>query len=530
MKVITVDGIAIVAGLDWEQFQADQGESKARRKVLSHRKGVHYGTQVENGILRALGLVQPVHKKMPKEPSGAALLALANQAYQDRRADRAEPGSQSAEETNWIVVENLGQDQYWVAVVYDGLPLPGSDAITSRSEAIEIVELMLDTSSAYMVHSPDLDIRNEMSVKAQVTEKGFKSLVQGENIKSSKAALRQVAGLSSKVVLTVILLLVALTLGLGYQQLAKKRAAAAAAAEAANRRAQEERLGAQTRAEYAEQVRAAILKALAEGKRAVEQRLGGPPPGVLVRQWSRVVTGLPFNWAGWGFSGIECIWEGAASSCQIHLVRGPYGINRLLAEVRPDAVVHGDRADYSVRLPEAPNRPARWDRIQSTTAFSVGLISDLQLLNGTGVTYTNEDSKEIQQAVKLPPPPKSLFKGTEPPIKVDPVKMGVAAGKMTFSGDGLWQLEGVARLSTHPALSLMSLRFTQVGEGRGNGWTWSAEFQYLVRTAPRPTLPTVALPDNVLISVDLPAEFSVPSAPNVSPAVPPPPPATPPGK
>lgn len=508
MKVITIDGVSITVGLAWYVVSRERA---ALKELYGKHKGVRNGILLEEGVFKAVGMV-PAGQKPPKAPSGAAMVAMANQAHEAGRINGSSAsrtsGPATGEDAPWILVESVGPSEYWFVAVKNGLPLPGTDLLLSRADLLGQLQLMAEELPSVVLYSPDAAIRHDMDGLCTTHEKGFNDLIREYQVKTKKAQLRQINGIPSLAITIIGSLIVIGVLWGGYDYLIKKQRVAAAAAQAAANQAQRDQLEYQEKAEYATQVRRAILEALELGKQAVDQRLNTPMPGHVVEQWTGVVQALPFNLNGWRFSNTACAFVADDSACTVKLNRTELGINRMLMAARPDAIIIGEQAEYSETLEALPRRPSDWTRLEGAPELSVGLVSDLQLLKGAGVRYTNSDSAEIEQPVNMPPPPKSLFQaGTaQPTPQAAPVKMGVAKGTLTVSGDALWQLEGVMKLSNHPALSLTDVAFN-LTSGRAS---WVVNMEYLIRTAAAPVLPTVALPDNVLITVDLPEKYKIP--------------------
>lgn len=518
MRVVEIGDMRIAIGLDWDSVSVASAGGKTRSpgkavgEVLASKKGVRYGIKIKNGAVINVGTV-PAGHKMPKAPSGMALLAFAAQSAEENKDGQSLPSSQSINEANSILVENLGDGQYWVAIVLDGMPLPSGDIVASRSDVNGVLQEMM-TSTAFTLNSPDDEIRNQFSSSAaQTTDRGFLKLIKAQDIRPSKGALSQVAGIPPVVVYALLFVLTLIAVWLGYYYLVKKGQDVAAEARRRAQLAEQARQEAQALTDYQASVYKAVLAALSEGRKDVDQVIATPTPSGLITGWGSGMLRQPHSIAGWKLTAVNCSMAAGVSPCTVSLSRTSDTTFRMLLTTRPDAELNGEQATYQFDAPTPPSRTAQWGSMRSAKAFNTGLVSDLQLLKrGSGVGFTLSAGTEVTKTIKMPPPPVGLVKaGAEaPPPAPPPVRMGVSTGSLALSGVGLWQLPSVARLLENPALSLVSMKFTPTGDG----WdaTWSMVLSYVIRTAPTPTLPAIILPDKTVLNVPLPDEYV--AAPN----------------
>ena len=116
MQITQLRGKKWVIGLDWEILAGDLS-IKQEAKDVAEKTNCNYGLLIEYENQYAIGLSQ----KSSKEPSAALNLALANQE------SRAQNGLDNY--PDWIVVEEAGEDKYWMGVIKNGLPAPQFDAV-----------------------------------------------------------------------------------------------------------------------------------------------------------------------------------------------------------------------------------------------------------------------------------------------------------------------------------------------------------------------------------------------------------------
>ena len=88
-------------------------------KEIAEKTSSNFGVVIEHDGQFSIGLSKKVN---PKNPSANLYLALANQ---EKRATDTSANYYP----DWIVVEEVGDDKYWMAIIKNGIPTPQSDAI-----------------------------------------------------------------------------------------------------------------------------------------------------------------------------------------------------------------------------------------------------------------------------------------------------------------------------------------------------------------------------------------------------------------
>lgn len=498
-KIVKLKEASIVIGLEWELLDYGVAERKAIRDILKKNSGVKSGVLVRAADVATLGMMGPGQKK-PNVPSGAALLALANQDAQARVTGQ----SSSIEDNQWIVVERLGEDEYWVVDIKDGVPLPGTDFVASYEKVRLYLSEMIE-GTGFKVFTTDSDIQAAVSHQAMTIPKGAADLIE-ELEKPSRGNLKTLSGIDPAMVgvIVVFAVLVGGFFAWDYwNEFSQRQAQQRAASERASAEAQ--RLAAEKQ-EYVQAIEKAVHEALDQGVESVNSALRIASPRDVIRAWTDIVGQTPLNHSGWSTESLECLMETATQPvCIVNLRRTDMGINRILLTDYPQAEINGDDASYVIRGPELAVREPMWSEVDSAQAFMMGLMSDFQFVRKTGLNYTQGESKDVVQSIAMPTPPASVFNpaDTGQATPVPPINTGMAQGTIGLGGEDLWLLQGISQLIDRSAISLTSMSVDVSGYSKQ---PWTAQGTFFIRTLPAPVIPVVPGPDGP-ITISLPAKY-----------------------
>ena len=507
MKSVRFQTIDTVIGLDWSALSGDVSERRAIKALAEQHKGSKAGVLVKHGGVSLMGLV-PAGDKLPKVPSAAAWLALANQAAADKKpaAATSVPTTESATDSNdWIVVEDIGGQFYWFVIIREGVPLPSTDAVVDE-ETLTAVLLETLESGPYVVYSPSAEVRGWASSAVRVEARGVSDLVAG--VKPGKAMPKPLSGVSALVVVCLIFFVLA---GAGWWAFsAWQKNQAAKAAEIARLQTASKKAAdlEREKSQYVASVKAAVVKALDAGDASIRASLNSPAPAETINAWVELMENVPIDHAGWTLTGFKCMGPTQGKvSCEVALKRSEYGINRLLLEDHPDAVLTGDSATYVVAMDAPESRPTVRSDLEGADAFNLRFVSDLQMLHLTETSYALAPSKEIVQAIKMPAAPTAKFKpgqAAKAGGSAGPIQMGVSTGNVSLKGKALWQLKGMGEFLQGPNLVVKSM---SVSVSSSSFQGWSLEGAYYIRSRPEPLLPTITGADGQPIVVELPAAY-----------------------
>ena len=128
MELLTIGNKKWAVGLEWEILPGD-GTVAQEAKDVAEKTGLKYGVLVDYDSNFSIGLTQ----KNTKLPSAALYLALANQDFRENNAD-------TTDYPDWVVIEDVGDDKYWMGVIKSGLPSPQYDMLLSLAEVKEKIK------------------------------------------------------------------------------------------------------------------------------------------------------------------------------------------------------------------------------------------------------------------------------------------------------------------------------------------------------------------------------------------------------
>lgn len=533
MKIIRLGDTEVVAGLEWSAIRSPSSsgaaaisEKKALASFLSSNKGSSRGVVVSVNDYTVVGRPEQKVKVKTKAPSAAAMFAMA----QEKETSGAAPSTTGVTETegtgedhNWIIAEqiigpvegfeNPSEPLFWLGIARNGLPLPGADIIVPRSKAIEEITEMLAASSGATVFTVDRDIRYHVVGHVMVVEKKFEDVVRGAGIDQNKAQVKMFS-MAAPIAIGVVGVTV-LVLGgyFGWEAWSNARAQELARQQAAQSAAEQARQASEETKKYTSDVRAALENGLRSGMTEISDAMAAASPYEMIEAWRDIIYNMELYQHTWNLKGVNCGVEGDEPFCVVSLARDNMGTDRVLLEERPDAIIEGDNAQYTLRGKPVAPRSIELPYLVSRNAFSRGLISDLQILRMSGISHTAEASKEVTKTVSLPEPssmvaiPTVVSQETGEEVSgattsVD-IQLGVAKGEISIQGDQIYQISGIARYVDQPNIRANSLEVTFSDDTDGR---WSLNLDYVVRTLPAPIVPPVPVGDEQ-IKIDIPEEY-----------------------
>jgi len=504
-RIIKMENTQVILGLEWFLLDARDGKDKplperrAVQKVLKENAGVKAGVVVRSADTAVLGLMPKGHKK-PSVPSGAALLAFASQDAQGRSTGQ----SSSIEDTQWMVVERLGDDEFWLVDLRDGVVVPGADFVGSLDKVRQYMDEMLQ-DPGFKVFSTDPEIQHIAEHRATIIHKDAATLISDIE-KPARGNLKTLSGLDPTMLAVIVAFALAVGGFFGYDYFSKMQKERQLREQAAARQSEEaQRLKKETD-DYVANVKTAILTALDAGVEGVNTALQTPSSREVLGAWVSLIENVPVNHSGWTTERVECLMETPEKPlCTVYIRRGPSGINRILLEDYPDVQLNGDEGSYVVRGPDLTPRGADWNQLDSAHGFMMGLVSDLQFIQVAGLSYNQSASSDIVQAVTLPTPPASLFTpGTEQAAAPAPVNTGISKGDLGLTGEGLWQLPGLGKLLDRNGVGVKGMNL----DLKSSKEAWQLQSEYFIRSLPSPVLPVIVGPKDVgAITVELPEKY-----------------------
>lgn len=508
-KKVSLGDMDVVVGLEWTALSNDVPERKALSEYMSKSKA-------RRGIIirhEGVTVVGRLDNKTGSTPSANALLALASQKkIEDIGGTVADSSEVTSAEHNWIVVEPVyqeGSDIFWMGAAKNGVPLPGSDILGTKEEIIHEVLNLIMSNDKFTVFTKDKDVRfNVVGQVSNVDERSFADLTRSASSKKATPRLFSIATLLAVGILLAAFLAVGLWFAYSKWDDAQKQKAAALAAAAQQKAASAQ--AAASLAQYEEEVKKAVLDGLEQGMQEVETSLAGAGPNETISSWSRLIYSVDSDQGGWTIDHFECANEEATPKCTVFLKRGDMGVNRVLLDIHPDAVIEGDEATFVVSGPAISPRSINMQALGSATDFSRTTMSQLQIIRTTDITHTVAESKDVTKEVAIPAPATAMATAAdaagaapEPPKPVI-IQLGFGSGSLALTGTALWQLTGIARELDTPSIRAkdLTVRYDPISGVA----QWTLNVEYLVRTLPQPIIPVVQFGEKNIV-VKLPEKY-----------------------
>lgn len=479
MQTVDFKGKKWVIGLDWEVLPGNK-TIKAESKDVAVSEKKAYGVLITQGMSEnqhsgqggkfvAIGLAN----KPSKYPSAALSLALANDA-------ESNSASEFDYKTDWIVIEELPNDRYWMVGISKSVPLPQTDVVLDRTSLIEKINNLL-INDVFKIFTTSAEIREVYEGQKEIINKGINELTADIH---TKTKFKKLTGIPQNVMIAGAVV-VAVTVGfLGFQTYSESALAQKQRAEVAARAAQEE---AEKQKLYEEQMRQYELAYKEAKDTAIQNVVNGlaGDPNKLLNAFYQVVGDLDLGSSGWKINNINCqfnhILEQKAN-CTLNFKRTGLTTNRMLLQDYPDAVINGDDASV-VRNLIAPDDTFKKQTINALnelpTAKTWGfdMISQLQLLKIVKVDHIVSASNEIFFTPPVKPlseQEKAAFLVPETPT---PVSIGVSSGTIELTSKNFVILREVADNIDFKSVGVTNVDFTM----DRNELSWKVLMNYYVK-------------------------------------------------
>lgn len=478
MQIVDIKGKKWAIGIEWE-ILAGESTIKQEAKEVAERSLSNHGVIIDYDAITGVGLVK---KSPPKAPSAALYLALANQDY------RAQV---SPTETflDWIVLEDMGDDKYWMAVIKSGIPAPQFDAVFDITTVKDrIAELLINDT--YQVYSKSTEISALFEGIKGINSKSLNDLTAEVKTKIKFTKLR---GIPNYVIFGVAGSIAVISLLMWGVNLLEGRNIAEKKANLEARLQEEEN----RRISAYKQEMEVYNKALKENSKIAYkqtfEKLKGNPNAIL-NAWYNAVSDIGLGTHGWTLSTIECYYniENQLAvnkfACDYLFKRNGLSTNRMLLEDFPHARINGNEALVTYNVPisqEALDYTMvnSLEELRGSKDWNFNMVSQLQLLKIANIEHKIEPSTEIMY--EIPAKPVSPEEQKQGIVLGAPqqVSIGVATGTVTISGNNFELIKEIADNVDFYGLSLRRAKFEVKDLGVIE---WTATFNYYVRSSDGP--------------------------------------------
>ncbi len=534
MRTITFGGVPFLVGVDWHSLDPNASLSTEVRKIRqskkkeadaantlptnkNNKKTFTHGIVMKYRHGMTLG-VFPSGIKRTAAPVALAWLALANQQYQANMGASSGPltvtSGAGATPLNWIVIEKIdnlqieGEDAFWLGAIIDGLPYAASDEILSLHDCIDsLQDLLRSSGGGFTVFSTDPLIQSvvdNMPLQAQ----GIHSLTT--DIKYD-IKIKSLSGIPSW---TLPLFGFILLLMLGYFGYTKYQASRAiAVAQQAASQNQKELLEKQKAAQsaYIQSVKQTIVSGLHDASNEINQALKQSNPYTAVEGMADLIGTLPRTIPGWTVNDTQCNFQDGHPSCNLSVTRGK-GSDRMLKEQFPKAQITDDNATipFEDKDVNVINNNIDGSKIISGQYFNEDFKSDIQAFHNAGMGFQIGAGQNIVKSITLPQKPVLVMAKVPTSLGGDPnankpqtvtSNIGISTGTLTVSSGTKNTIQ-----SLRDIMAVMNIKGIIPSAVSYNKGVWTLTASYYVRTASKPTIPTVKLDDGTVVEVKLPDE------------------------
>lgn len=471
MQIIEIKNKKWTVGLEWEILP---GESsfKEEAKEIADKTASNFGILTEYEGQFSIGLSKKVN---PKNPSANLYLALANQ--QKRIIETT--GNYYPD---WIVVEEVGDEKYWMAIIKNGIPTPQSDAILDITTIKDrIIDLLVNDT--FTIYSPCVEIKALFDTQKQIEELGLNELTSEISTKIKFLKLRGIPDSVIKAGIGIAVLLCLIYAGYTVMEgrdLAEKQRIFLDSQEA-EQKAQQEKY----RQDIAVWEKQKVQNEL-DAKNKIKLAMKLDPAGI-VSAWYELVGNIETGTHGWSLGKIECYVEDKVekpeATCDILFNRTGLSTNRMFLQDYPTATLKGDQAlvKRKVVIQDkfiATNTDNIISSLYTAKNWGFDMISQLQLLKIVNIDHEVKPSVSITYV--LPPKPLSPedLKGGKKMQVEEQKSIGYAMGQIIIKNDNFELMKEVVDNVDFKGVSIRKATFDPKGLGEIN---WTIQLDYYVK-------------------------------------------------
>lgn len=474
MQITEFKGKKWAIGLDWETLPGD-ASIKQEAKEVAEKTNCNFGILIDYDAQYAIGLSQ----KLPKEPSAALYLALANQEVRNNQ-------SPDEEHKDWVVIEEVGDEKYWMAIIRNGLPYPQSDTVddltTIRTKCMDLIQ-GVDT---YNFYSPCGEIITLFDGIKYVESKGLNELTVDIKTKKKFEKLR---GIPNSVIYAGIGLIATVVILMGVSSLWEGHTLREKAENFKRQQEEQERQAQQLYQNELKAYNAGIQKGKADLVNSVVLGLQGTPRSIL-SAWYDKVGSQETGTHGWDLKKIECYFNPQAVApayplgCDFQYQRNGLSTNRMLLQDYPTAIISGNDAvvKEQIDIANAHLQPVSTDILNTLpNARSLGLdmVSQLQLMKIVDIDYETKDSTDITFTSGPKPLSPEDKKQGKTAGAAETIDIGVAKGQLIIKNNNFELLKELADNIDFKAVGVKKATFVvkQLGE-----MDWQVDMDYYIKT------------------------------------------------
>lgn len=513
MEIINIFNSKWLVGLEWELVIPEDGVSvKNAVKNTAKRANCQYGVVLNFSDFTSVGLAT----KNSKINSGAAFLSFANQGY-------IMTLSETDQYKDWIVVEQIDSDRYWMCVIKEGLPAPGYDFVDSferiKKSFVELLEY-----DSYKVYSNSSEIINHLAGTKNVEKRSINDLIG--DVKP-KIKLQKLLGLSPVVIYVLALVLLIGVSFFVYSIWVEKKLSAEKIKRATDAQLDLQKKERELYNKALEQFYIQLDSAKKESLEKILNTLAGRP-NLVFKQWATFLENFPTEEHAWELNKFDCKYNqeerelNKKSACDVFYKKESFSINKMILDAHPEAKIKNNEAIVSFnskemgkvagfkfnenlfsnpiylqtnQLPEkvlpqmdareflkkigSPEYRSALINLPTANRFNNDIISQLQSLKMANVNFDIKSPEDIIYA----PPPKPLTKedkdkGLKPSTPA-PIKIGIAEGELSIKGNNILLIKEVIDAFETTGMGASELRVNMKGYADSS---WEIKVKYYIVT------------------------------------------------
>lgn len=498
MQIIDIQGKNWTIGIEWEILPGDSSP-KSEAKEIAERTENRFGVLVEYEDTFALGLTNKVEKKAP---SAALTLAIANQDARDS----------SGNYPDWIVLEEVGEDRFWMTVIKSGIPSPQFDCILSITEVKDrMTELLINDT--YEVFTTSYELVSIFEGFKSITQKSLNQITESTEVPNK---FEKLVGIPNSVIFIGVALMGVIASVWGISLLIEGRTLREKAEYFERQKAEQKRIREENYNKAIEKYERDIVKAKEDALDEIVFGLSGSPSKIL-NAFYNTVGDMEIGTHGWDLKGINCYYDlispqlsmnqgvganGKTSSegsfallnahkintfprisCDSLFERTGFNTARMFLSDYPDAKLLGNQAIVAKKVEIDSKDIVKTDAnilsaLPTAKKFGFDLQSQLQLMKIVGVEHEIESSKELfyENPGKPIQPNEGDVNIQVGSKSVEP--LGISMGRIIVKGKGL---ELLRELADNVDFSGSSIREVQLSAAKFDDLNWTATFNYYIK-------------------------------------------------
>jgi hypothetical protein len=473
MQVVEIQNKKWMIDLEWELLPGDNS-IKQEVKEIAEKTNLDFGILIEYDSIYAVGLVKKIAKKIP---SASLFLALANHNYRGSNSILDYP--------DWICVEAINDDKYWMSVIKSGLPAPQYDVLLSISDVKEKIMELISNNNTFTVFSKAPEIINLFDGIQHIENKGLNELTQDI---STKIKFEKLRGIPDSVIYTGFGIIGLCVLGFGAYSFISGRTLKE---KEAFLRQQQQQQAVQKQQQYEQAMQQYQKDSEMAKQKAIAQALNGLAgnPVNILQAWFNTIGNTNVGTNNWDLKTIQCYFDNSNQpikfACDYLYNRTGLGTNRMLLQDFPNAVISGNQA--IVTVPVAINEndlksPSEdiLQKLGNASNWDANLLSQLQLMKIVNINYKIDKSQEITYKLPAKPlSPKQQSAGMKP-LSPQEEKLGIAYGDLDVMGKNFDLVKELAQNADFFGTGIKNLT---VKFSSGGDMSWEVKFNYYINSS-----------------------------------------------